>query len=250
VVYDCDEMPEISGVVASRMGAAAEFVLTSTLSAEGRISHMLMQGGRRVGEDSRLWGEAMTSADEQELPACGPLHFVLRFYLRDAGSLRGAGLRLSDMRAFLREYQGVRIYRDGLRVMPYGDPSGGGDWLGLNARRVRSPGGLRNRIGEWRIAENQVVGAVFISRAENRSLYDQTNREGLVANPAFWHMRAFVLNSIEFLERKRQEHFLAGRTAALLLAPTIATSVRLKVDGNLEPSAVLIDAWQEAVPID
>ena len=46
---------------------------------------------------------------------------------------------------------------------------------------------------------------------------------------------------------------LAGREAALLLAPTIAANadkVRLKVDGNLEPTAVLIDAWREDSELD
>jgi hypothetical protein len=43
---------------------------------------------------------------------------------------------------------------------------------------------------------------------------------------------------------------LAGRTAAVLLAPTIGDTARLKVDGNLEPTAVLIDAWREDSELD
>jgi hypothetical protein len=43
---------------------------------------------------------------------------------------------------------------------------------------------------------------------------------------------------------------LAGCWAATLLAPAVSGSVRLKVDHNLEDNAVLLDVWQEAVPLD
>jgi signal transduction histidine kinase len=108
----------------------------------------------------------------------------------------------------------VRIYRDNFRVKPYGDPGSDKDWLGLNARRVRHPGGVGSRKGGWVLAENQVVGSIFITRRDNPALQDQTNREGLVENDAYRDMQRFVLHGIQFLERERQAlyHREKGKT--------------------------------------
>ena len=102
--------------------------------------------------------------------------------------------------------QGIRIYRDSFRVMPYGRPTGEGDWLYLGMRRTRSPGSVRSTMGGWKVGYNQIVGAVFIEREKNKALIDQTNREGIVEGPAFSDLRRFVLHAIEFFEEQRQKY--------------------------------------------
>ena len=207
IFFDCDEMPELSGPVVSRMASVAEYTLVSTLSPGGAIHHTLTHRSGDTVEDARHWHEAFDEVRKGYRPACGPLRLKLFFYLRNVSSLRETGVKRADLLEFLQRYQGIRIYRDQFRVMPYGDPLRGGDWLGLNARRVQSPGGLKGFIGEWRLAENQVVGSVFISRHDNPDLRDQTNREGLVVNLAWLDLRKFVLHGIQFLERERQVRY-------------------------------------------
>jgi signal transduction histidine kinase len=88
------------------------------------------------------------------------------------------------------EYGGVRIYRNHVRVKPYGDK--GNDWLELNLRRARSP--------EFRISTNQIIGIINIGRDENPDLIDQTNREGLIHNKAFedlCHIALLCLTAVE-----------------------------------------------------
>lgn len=70
----------------------------------------------------------------------------------------------------IREHR-IYLYRDGLRVMPYGDPED--DWLQTDIARgtVRADEFLSN---------DQVVGCVYISQEENPKLIDKTNREGLI----------------------------------------------------------------------
>lgn len=154
----------------------------------------------------RLWVE-MFPESRSEVPKCGPLEFQLYFFRNpvDETSLTG-----SQLRTFLHANQGIRMYRDGFRVSPYGDPSGEGDWLSLGLRRTRNPGGVKKRpIGSWKVGYNQVVGAVFIGREENPELIDQTNREGIVEGPAYWDLRRFALHGVEFFERSRQSFELA-----------------------------------------
>jgi signal transduction histidine kinase len=227
IVFDCDEAPELSGVITSPMAAVAEYKLVSELSADGEIHHALTHRSGETVEDSRQWHEAFDGVAEDDRPACDPLRFTLYFYLREASSLRGTGIKKAELLHFLDRFQGVRIYRDGFRVKPYGDPRSDKDWLGLNARRVRSPGGPGHPIGEWKLAENQVVGSIFVTRRDNPDLRDQTNREGLVENQAYYDLRRFVLHGIQFLERERQKRYHRERgkkEPEVEVRPTLVTA--------------------------
>ena len=70
----------------------------------------------------------------------------------------------------IREHR-IYLYRDGLRVMPYGDPED--DWLQIDIAR----GTIR---ADEFLSNDQVVGCVYISKEENPKLIDKTNREGLI----------------------------------------------------------------------
>ncbi|HID62406.1 MAG TPA: hypothetical protein EYP49_06650 [Anaerolineae bacterium] len=226
IVFDCDEAPDLSGVVASPMAAIAEYRLVSELSADGGIHHTLTHRSGEVVEDCRRWHEAFDDVAEHDKPSCGPLRFTLYFYLREVSSLRGTGIKRAELLHFLNRFHGVRIYRDSFRVKPYGDPRSDKDWLGLNARRVQHPGGVGARIGEWRLAENQVVSSIFITRRDNPDLRDQTNREGLVENQAYYDLRRFVLHGIQFLERERQKRYhreRGKREPEIKVRPTLVT---------------------------
>jgi hypothetical protein len=150
-----------------------------------------------------LWKEVFGDP-KRSTPACGPLHFILYFYLREKQALREVGVKLTELRKYLEAFQGVRIYRDEVRVLPYGDPLTKEDWLGLNARRVAHPGGIQSEAsGAWVLAGNQIVGSIWISRNQNPNLIDQTNREGLAHNQAFLDLRRFALHAIQYLENER-----------------------------------------------
>lgn len=95
---------------------------------------------------------------------------------------------------YLRENYGIRIYRDGFRVLPYGDRDD--DWLGLDARRVQNP--------TQRIGRNRILGWVEISRQENPDLNDKTNREGLIEEgKAFADLRDLCISALSLLEDYR-----------------------------------------------
>ena len=70
------------------------------------------------------------------------------------------------------------------------------DWLGLDQRRVNHP--------VVRLSNNQVIGFVEIGRDANPLLLDQTNREGLIHNPAFDDLRRLVHFFFLEIENHRQ----------------------------------------------
>jgi signal transduction histidine kinase len=130
-------------------------------------------------------------------PRCGPFSFSLRVWDRDRNALAeiAPDTRFQDFRQVLDQAAGVSVYRDGFRVLPYGEL--GDDWLRLDRRRINVP--------TRRLSNNQVVGAINIGRDANPDLVDQTNREGLVEGPALDDLRLLVRELIAQLETVRYE---------------------------------------------
>ena len=90
-------------------------------------------------------------------------------------------LKLSHVRAVVRANHGLKIYRDGFWVSPYGGP--GNDWAGLDAARVQS---------NLKTGNSQIIGFVKITKKKNKEIRDTTSRERLEENTAFESMKYFV----------------------------------------------------------
>lgn len=138
-----------------------------------------------------------------ESPVCGPFTTEIRVWDRDRDGLDPLALRLgqsvTEVRRTLNDYCGVSIYRDGFRVHPYGQR--GNDWLNLDNRSRQNP--------VLRLANNQIVAAIKISRDTNRALRDRSTREGLVMNEAYnalVHWFKEVLKEIEAYRYEVRPH--------------------------------------------
>jgi signal transduction histidine kinase len=135
---------------------------------------------------------------------CGPIEVRLLFFLRESSSVVGTDFKLSDLREFLDNNYGVKIYRDNIAVKPYGFPKAqlGFDWLKIGEEKTKNPAGI-GRGNEYTVSPNQLVGAIFITRDNNEILKDSAAREGLVENEGFEDMKEFVLASKRLLEAHR-----------------------------------------------
>ena len=105
-------------------------------------------------------------------------------------------LGVQDRRGFkdyLRDNGGVRVYRDNMRVLNYGER--GDDWLNLNFRRVNRPGD--------RVSLNVIIAAVSLSRESSGALIEKANREGFIKNAAFEKLQKAVLCALERVETER-----------------------------------------------
>lgn len=131
-------------------------------------------------------------------PKCGPIDLDVRVWDRDTDALRNLlpNSSVRSVRQMLTDASGVSLYRDGFRVLPYGEK--GDDWLSMDARRVQNP--------TLRLSNNQVLGHVFISSDLNRELRDQSNREGLIDGPALDDLRRIVTTAIEQIEIRRYKY--------------------------------------------
>jgi len=202
------DLDDVEGVVGSEyMLEAAEWVLEARIDLEDNISYKMSSPRHsEVFElPKTLWSERFQLPSHSS-PKCGPLTFLLYFFLRQGVELHDLSFSKKQINNFLDANQGVRVYRDGFRVKPYGEPDGSGDWLKLSYRRQQHPQGVVQKpLGGWKVGYNQVIGAVFISREQNEALIDQTNRENIVEEAGFFDLVSFATDATEFFEWHRQK---------------------------------------------
>jgi len=100
---------------------------------------------------------------------CGPFSFGL--YIFDFSNQAPPKYKLDkEQKSIIRSHR-IYLYRDGIRVYPYGEPED--DWLKIDAYRGTISA------GDF-LSNDQVVGYVNISQKLNPNLRDKTNREGLI----------------------------------------------------------------------
>jgi len=92
-------------------------------------------------------------------------------------------------------FGGVLLYRDSLRVLPYGRPEF--DWLKIEERRSL-------KAGRHFFSYRRMFGSVSISGEENPDLRDKAGREGLKLNKSY---REFRQTLIDFLGQIARDHF-------------------------------------------
>ena len=107
----------------------------------------------------------------------------------------------ASRREWLKRNVGVKVYRDKFRVRPYGE--NGDDWLHLGDRYSANPIGAGQRKGGYHIRQNQIVGAVEISRLDNIHLQDKSGREGLQENVIVELFKDVLLAIIGLMEIDR-----------------------------------------------
>lgn len=109
--------------------------------------------------------------DETEIrnTTCGDFKF--NFFVFDFAADKESTYYLDKKdKETIKEHR-IYLYRDHIRVAPYGDPDN--DWLEIDKKR-----GV-GRAGDY-LSNDQVVGFVDISKQGNPRLKDKTNREGLI----------------------------------------------------------------------
>ncbi len=129
---------------------------------------------------------------------CGDLQITLYYFLRDK-SLKFEGLKANEAKAVLDAFCGVKIYRDGFRVRPYGEE--GDDWLLLDRTKIKDP-------HSYRVGNNQVIGVVNINSGDNPLLIDATNREAIIENEAFAQLKEIVKKCVNIIEEHRYKEYL------------------------------------------
>ena len=148
---------------------------------------------------------------------CG--NFKFHFYIFDFSRGRSGKYELNQKeKNLLKEYR-IYLYRDGVRVYPYGDPDD--DWLNIDVTRGTG------RAGDF-FSNAQVIGWVDISQKDNPDLRDKTNREGLIekgnAVKDFMFLIPTFLSYIKQYPYSRYEQNQRDRNVAKIVQGEIVTN--------------------------
>lgn len=90
----------------------------------------------------------------------------------------------------LNHLGGIYIYRDGVRILPYGDYSF--DWLDIEKRRNKGA-------GYYFFSFRRMFGAVLLTRARNSELQEKAGREGYQQNEAYRQLRDILVSLLLYL---------------------------------------------------
>lgn len=126
---------------------------------------------------------------------CGPFDFSLGYV---QGNQRQSAMDAMDHQKLsqkLRRFGGLYIYRDGIRLLPYGRSDY--DFLGIESDRIKSA-------SRYFFSYHRMFGSIAITKEKNGALQEKAGREGLVENAAYREFKS-VLKT--FFRRVAAEFF-------------------------------------------
>lgn len=139
-----------------------------------------------------------------ELAGLGPVHLQSHYLIFDKRTMPGADVKSATNLA--RELGGIKLYRNGFRVSPYGEQ--GDDWLSLASESAR-------RVVLVPANNHNFVGQVHVTSKGNPGLEETASREGLLEGPAYNKLVKFVHSSLVWAAKRvgsvRERKVLAGQ---------------------------------------
>lgn len=173
--------------------------------------------------------EARGDVEISEELGCGD--FAFQFYIFDfARGISGRHALNQKEKNLLKEHR-IYLYRDDVRVYPYGDPDD--DWLNIDVTRGTG------RAGDF-FSNDQIIGWIDITQKGNPRLRDKTNREGLIESGGAAHDLIFLIQT--FLSYIKQYPFARyhekqrQRKAARFVRGDLVTQRLAELKQSLEES--------------
>lgn len=118
-------------------------------------------------------------------PKCGPFSFRYGYIQGRSAESRLPPEDWQEMTSKTDRVGGLYIYRDGIRVLPYGNSDV--DWLDIEKRRTYSA-------RDWFFSYRRGFGYVEIKHSVNDALTEKAGREGFRENLAYRDFRSILVN--------------------------------------------------------
>lgn len=126
---------------------------------------------------------------------CGPFQIKFAYVQGLPTQSRLPPSEYAEISGKLNRIGGLYVYRDGIRVLPYGNSDY--DFLNIERRRTKSA-------SDWFFSYRRLFGAIEISIIQNPSLVEKAGREGFRVNRAY---RQFTDILERFFERLALDFF-------------------------------------------
>jgi signal transduction histidine kinase len=143
---------------------------------------------------------------------CGPFSINFAYLQGDFKSSRVAPENYAIIKAKGDKFGGLYIYKDNIRVLPYGDSDY--DFLDVEKNRTK-------RMSTYFFSYRRMFGAINIANDKNKELIEKAGREGFIENKAYRQLQAILKNFLvqlaaDFFDDKaktpQSEFWLAKKT--------------------------------------
>lgn len=215
------------------------YSIKGNVAADGKPIDFVFYSKKGGRKEELLFNESLFTKNKHY--SAGAFSFEFRIWDRDDESLNllanETTAKLKNVKADLDDLCGISIYRDNIRVLPYGNQNN--DWVRLDLRRVNNP--------TLRLSNNQIVGYVSIGLTTNPELKDQSNREGIVESEAFEDLKEYIkliLNEVEqrrYKERPRENDFSKGSISGSVFERFSLASIKQEIKDNQPSSEKVLD---------
>jgi signal transduction histidine kinase len=180
-------------------------VVTASVNSKGTASWQLVS--ERYGLDER---SSLRSGKNQQLIRFKYLRNVrlkAHYFIWDPSLIpRQQNKKLKEL---ANEQGGIRLYRNGFRVLPYGEP--GNDWLGFDEL-------YRRRSILVPLSNINWFGFVEITDPEGTTFEETSSREGIADNPAYRELINFasqpLIEAAQRVASARNRKLTAGQRRA------------------------------------
>jgi signal transduction histidine kinase len=148
-----------------------------------------------VRSDSLLLDDNIISIDYtkdlKEFNLLKGVHFKAYYFIynRDEYYTNISKMELSNIQKISKEQGGIKLYRNGFRVLPYGETND--DWLNID-RRYYNDSGTNVPFGN-----HNLFGFVEIIDQTGVLFEETASREGLIENEAYTQLSVFVSKALE-----------------------------------------------------
>ena len=133
---------------------------------------------------------------------CGDFKFDFFLFDFAGGPTQPPKYHLDRKDKSLLKKHRIYLYRDDIRVMPYGSPED--DWLNVDVIRG-------TKRADTFLSNDQTVGWIFITQRDNPGLKDKTNREGLIEGDGEFDTFKFTVQILlAWLRAKPYARYLAS----------------------------------------
>jgi signal transduction histidine kinase len=194
---------QVSKVLISKSGTGLnyqvtdnmEHVISGNFDADGVFRGQIKAFGewREIGSDYIIDPPKDYRPPKTWKTVLGPLSLHLSTYERERANSTHTDDQHAQLNALADRYSGFMIYRNGLRVLPYGRVDN--DFFEIEQRRSVSAG------REFWNAR-RMFGRVALSRELNPNLRDKAGREGFIDNRAAKALRILVVNVLKTAARE------------------------------------------------
>jgi signal transduction histidine kinase len=116
---------------------------------------------------------------------CGSFSIEISYVAGDKKQSYLDPINWSQLTAKLNRFGGLYLYKDGIRILPYGDTNY--DFLDIEKNRSKSA-------SYYFFSYRRILGVINISKGKNPNLVEKAGREGFIENKAYKQIREILKN--------------------------------------------------------